>query len=357
MNDPREHKLQKSGNLGSAQIARATVIVIAVVGAAWLMIELTQLLLLVFASIIIAAIFDVLAGGIRRATGIGQNFALSISVFSLILLFVGAFALFGTQIAGEFATLQKTLPTALKGFEEFLDRYGLGDQARNLISSGSNDASELVARAGGYAIAAGSGLADFVLVLVGAIFLASNPDVYRRGLLLLLPAKAEVPVGETLDEARHGLTGWMLGQAISSVVVGALTWAGLGFLGVPASGGLAIVAGLLDVIPMVGPIIAGVPAVLLAFTVSPMAALWTLLLFLVIQQLQGNLLQPMIQKRAVDVPPAVLLFAVFAFGVLFGFLGILLAAPLTVVVFVAVRRLYVVGMLGKDVIKRDTDGD
>ena len=365
MNDPREHKLQKPANLGSAQIARATVIVVAVIGAAWLMIELTQLLLLVFASIIIAAIFDVLAGGIRRATGIGQNFALSISVLSLIsisvlsliLLFVGAFALFGTQIAGEFATLQKTLPTALRGFEEFLDRYGLGDQARNLISSGSSDASELVARAGGYAIAAGSGLADFVLVLVGAIFLASNPDVYRRGLLLLLPAKAEVPVGEALDEARHGLTGWMLGQAISSVVVGALTWAGLGFLGVPASGGLAIVAGLLDVIPMVGPIIAGVPAVLLAFTVSPMAALWTLLLFLVIQQLQGNLLQPMIQKRAVDVPPAVLLFAVFAFGVLFGFLGILLAAPLTVVAFVAVRRLYVVGMLGKNVIKTDTDGD
>ena len=357
MNDPREHKLQKPANLGSAQIARATVIVVAVIGAAWLMIELTQLLLLVFASIIIAAIFDVLAGGIRRATGIGQNFALSISVLSLILLFVGAFALFGTQIAGEFATLQKTLPTALRGFEEFLDRYGLGDQARNLISSGSSDASELVARAGGYAIAAGSGLADFVLVLVGAIFLASNPDVYRRGLLLLLPAKAEVPVGEALDEARHGLTGWMLGQAISLVVVGALTWAGLGFLGVPASGGLAIVAGLLDVIPMVGPIIAGVPAVLLAFTVSPMAALWTLLLFLVIQQLQGNLLQPMIQKRAVDVPPAVLLFAVFAFGVLFGFLGILLAAPLTVVAFVAVRRLYVVGMLGKNVIKTDTDGD
>ena len=357
MNDPREQKSQKSGNLGSAQIARAAVIVIAVVGAVWLMIELTQLLLLVFASITIAAIFDVLAGGIRRKAGMSRNFALSISVLSLILLFVGAFALFGTQIAGEFATLQKTLPTALKGFEEFLDRYGLGDQARNLISSGSNDASELVSRAGGYAIAAGSGLADFVLVLVGAIFLASNPDVYRRGLLLLLPAKVEAPVGEALDEARHGLNGWMLGQAISSVVVGALTWAGLALLGVPASGGLAIVAGLLDVIPMVGPIIAGVPAVLLAFTVSPMAALWTLLLFLVIQQLQGNLLQPMIQKRAVDVPPAVLLFAVFAFGVLFGFLGILLAAPLTVVVFVAVRRLYVVGMLGKDVIKRDTDGD
>ena len=216
-----------------------------------------------------------------------------------------------------------------------------------MISSGSNDASELISRAGGYALAAGSGLADFVLVLVGAIFLASNPAVYRRGLLKLLPAKAEQPVAEALGDARNGLTGWMLGQAISSLVVGALTWIGLMVLGVPASGGLAIIAGLLDVIPMVGPVIAGVPAVLLAFTVSPMTALWTLLLFVVIQQLQGNFLQPMIQKRAVDVPPAVLLFAVFAFGILFGFLGILLAAPLTVVAFVAVRRLYVKEMLGK----------
>ncbi|WP_333567314.1 AI-2E family transporter [Sphingorhabdus sp.] len=349
VSDQKERDLQKNEKLDPAPVARATLIVVAIVGVAWLMIELTQLLLLVFASITIAAIFDVLASGIRRKTGIGQNLALSISVATIIALFVGAFALFGTQIAREFATLQETLPAALKGFEAFLDRYGLGDQARNLIRSGSSDASELVSRAGGYALAAGSGLADFVLVLVGAIFLASNPAVYRRGLLLLLPSKAEAPVGAALDDARKGLTGWMLGQAISSLVVGALTWIGLMFLGVPASGGLAIIAGLLDVIPMVGPVIAGVPAVLLAFTVSPMAALWTLMLFVAIQQLQGNFLQPMIQKRAVDVPPAVLLFAVFAFGILFGFLGILLAAPLTVVVFVAVRRLYVKDLMAKSI--------
>ncbi len=346
-NEIPEHHLQKSKSFSPASVARATVIVVAIVGVAWLLIELTQLFLLVFAAITIAAVFDVLAGGIRRKTGMSQNFALALSVSLMLLLFVGAFALFGAQIAGEFATLQETLPKALKGFEAFLDQYGLGDQARNLISSGSNDASELISRAGGYALAAGSGLADFVLVLVGAIFLASNPAVYRRGLLKLLPAKAEQPVAEAMDDARNGLTGWMLGQAISSLVVGALTWIGLLVLGVPASGGLAIIAGLLDVIPMVGPVIAGVPAVLLAFTVSPMTALWTLLLFVMIQQLQGNFLQPMIQKRAVDVPPAVLLFAVFAFGILFGFLGILLAAPLTVVAFVAVRRLYVQEMLGK----------
>lgn len=341
----------------TSQVARATFIVLAIVGVAWLMFELTHLLMLIFASITIAAIFDALAGVIERRTGIGRGFALSGAIFGVIALFVGAFALFGTQIARELDTVWATLPSALTGVESFLDRYGLGDRARELITSGSSDASQLISQAGGYAIAAGSGLADFALVLVGAIFLASNPDVYRRGLLFLLPAKAEAPVAATLDDATHGLRGWMLGQAVSSLVVAALTWVGLMFLGVPASGGLAIIAGLLDVIPMVGPVIAGVPAVLLAFTVSPMTALWTLGLFLVIQQLQGNFLQPLIQKHAVDVPPAVLLFAVFAFGILFGFLGVLLAAPLTVVVFVAVRRLYVETVLGKTVDASENSAD
>jgi predicted PurR-regulated permease PerM len=338
---------QKGGSLDSANIARATLIIIAIVGVAWLLLSLTRLLMLIFASVTIATIFDAVASFLKRRTRIGRGWATTMSIVFIIGFFFAAFALFGTQIARELQSVWETLPTALQGVEAFLDRYGLGDRARELIASGSKDASNLLSRASGYAIAAGSGLADFALVLVAAIFLASNPAVYRRGLLLLLPARAEAPVAATLDEARSGLGGWMLGQAVSSLVVTVLTWLGLMLLGVPASGGLAIIAGLLDVIPMVGPIIAGVPAVLLAFTVSPMTALWTLALFLIIQQIQGNFLQPMIQKHAVDIPPAVLLFAVFAFGVLFGFLGVVLAAPLTVVAYVAVQKLYVETVLGK----------
>jgi predicted PurR-regulated permease PerM len=162
-----------------------------------------------------------------------------------------------------------------------------------------------------------------------------------------MPHRAEDSVAAALDDASRGLSGWMVGQAVSSLVVAALTWGGLTLLGVPASGGLGLIAGLLDVIPMIGPIIAGVPAVLLAFTVSPATALWTI--GLLVQQLQGNFLQPMIQKQAVDVPPAVLLFAVVAAGLLFGFLGVLLAAPLTVVVYVLVQRIYVRTLLGKEI--------
>ena len=334
---------------GAGTIAVNTLIVLSIVGLCWLVIELSRFFMLVFAAVVIAAVFDALASWICRMTRMRRGIALALSVIGLITVFVGAFALFGSQLSREFETIRETLPKALQGLEGFLNRYGLGERVKALAELGSEDLSKLASQAGGYALAASSGIADFVLVLVAAIFLASNPATYRNGLLMLIPAKAESVVAQTLDEARVGLRGWMVGQAVSSLVVAALTWLGLTLLGVPAEGGLSVIAGLLDVIPMVGPVIAGVPAVLLAFTVSPMTALWTLLLFLGIQQLQGNFLQPMIQKHAVDIPPAVLLFAVLAAGLLFGFLGVLLAAPLTIVVFVFVQRIYVGAILGKPV--------
>lgn len=100
-----------------------------------------------------------------------------------------------------------------------------------------------------YALAAGSGLADFILVIVGAIFLASDPATYRRGLLMLMPPRAEPVAAIVLDDASRGLRGWMVGQAVSSLVVALLTWAGLALLGVPAAGGLGLIAGLLDITP------------------------------------------------------------------------------------------------------------
>ncbi len=340
----------------ATKVAVTAVIVVAIVGLCWLVIELNRFFMLIFAAVVLAAVFDAIASLLCRIPGIGRSLALALAVVGLTAMFLGAFALFGTQLGREFETIQETLPRALKGIEGFLNRYGLGEKVAALAELGSDDIARLASQAGGYALAASSGLADFVLVLVGAIFLAGSPATYRSGLLKLIPHKAEPVAIATLDDTGKGLRGWMVGQAVSSLVVGVLTWIGLELLGVPAAGGLAIIAGLLDIIPMIGPVIAGVPAVLLAFTVSPMTALWTLLLFLGIQQLQGNFLQPMIQKHAVNVPPAVLLFSVLAAGLLFGFLGVMLAAPLTIVAFVIVQQVYVVSILGKSIDDERTDG-
>ncbi|WP_373489036.1 AI-2E family transporter [Blastomonas sp.] len=335
--------------LSPGTVAMATLIVVTIVGLCWIIVDLSRFFMLVFAAIVLGAVFDAVAQWIFRIPGMRRGVALALSIIGIITLFIGAFVLFGSQLASEFDTIRETLPKAIKGLEGFLDRNGLGERAAALTEIGSEDISRLVSQAGGYALAVSSGIADFVLVLVGAIFLAADPATYRRGFLLLIPAKGEPVAEQALDDASRGLRGWMMGQSVSSLVVGVLTWIALTLLEVPAAGGLGIIAGLLDIIPLIGPVIAGVPAVLLAFTVSPMVALWTLLVFLGIQQLQGNFLQPMIQKHAVDVPPALLLFAVLAAGLLFGFIGVLLAAPLTIVTFVFVQRIYVRAILGKPI--------
>jgi predicted PurR-regulated permease PerM len=337
------------GSPGIGRIAAATATIVAVVGVAWLLLELSGFLLLVFAAVVLGAVFDVMASNLARRTGLGRGTALTIAIFAVLALFAGVFTLFGTQLADEFDTIRDSIPPALAQLRSLMAQFGLDQSVRAALDSASGDVASYASQAGSYAMTAGNTIANIVIVFVGAIYLAADPGVYRRGLLLLIPKRAEPPVAAAIEDASRGLRGWMLGQAVSSLVVAAFTWAGLALLGVPAAGGLGLIAGLLDVIPMVGPIIAGVPAVLLALTVSPATALWTLGLFLLIQQFQGNVLQPMIQKHAVNVPPALLLFALVAAGVLFGFLGVLLAAPLTVVVYVMVQRLYVRTLLGKDI--------
>ena len=125
------------------------------------------------------------------------------------------------------------------------------------------------------------------------------------------------------------------------VLVFVLTGLGLWAIGVPAALALALLAGLAEFVPIVGPIVAAVPALLIALSAGWQTALWTLLLYLAIQQVEGNVIQPLVQHRVVSLPPAITVFAVVAFGLLFGSLGVLFATPLAVVVFVAVWTLWV----------------
>lgn len=331
------------------RVASATVMIVAIVGVGMLVVRLSSFLMLVFAAVVLAVVFSAIARSLCSLLPIKRGLALALAVFLLLGTFIGALVLFGAQLTNEFDTIRQSLPNGVEQLQAFLDRMGLGEAANGLLENGKDSLSSLTSKIGTYVMAIGSGLTNLVLVIFAAIFLAADPAVYRRGLLLMVPDKAINTAEEALGDAGKGLHGWMKGQAVSSIVVAALTSGGLMLLGVPSAGGLGVIAGLLDVIPMIGPVISGVPAVLLAFTQSPATALWTIVLFLVVQQLQGNFLQPMIQKQAVDVPPAILLFTIVAFGTLFGPLGVLLAAPLTITVFVLVKRIYVKTLLRKDV--------
>jgi predicted PurR-regulated permease PerM len=109
---------------------------------------------------------------------------------------------------------------------------------------------------------------------------------------------------------------------------------------------LGLLAGFFEFIPFAGPILSAIPGVLIALVQSPELALWTLLMYIFVQHSEAYLIQPLIQEYAVEVPAVVLLFSLLAFAVLFGVIGILFAAPMTVVAYVLVKRLYVVEALG-----------
>ena len=132
---------------------------------------------------------------------------------------------------------------------------------------------------------------------------------------------------------------------MAMVAVGVITWIGLLLLGVPLALGLAFVAFLLEFVPVVGPIVAAIPAILVGLAESPTLGLWVALLYIGIQQIEGFVLLPLLQRWAVHLPPAMSLIGIIAFGVLFGWIGVLLATPLMVATTVWVRDIYLESIL------------
>jgi predicted PurR-regulated permease PerM len=135
------------------------------------------------------------------------------------------------------------------------------------------------------------------------------------------------------------------GQLGAMILIFLLTWLGLWMLGVPSAMLLALISGMLEFIPYAGAITSSIPAIMVALVQSPELALWVVGLYVLVHHVEAYLIQPVIQQFAVDIPAVITLFALLAFGLLFGFIGILLAAPLAVVSYVLVKRLYVIEAL------------
>ena len=200
-------------------------------------------------------------------------------------------------------------------------------------------------------------LSDVLLLIFGAIlplivagiYIAISPGVYRDGLVMLFPRRGR-------RDSRHhrccwgGASLWLRAQLLAMIIVGILIAMGLALVGVPSPLALGLIAGVAEFVPIVGPVIGAIPALLLASTQDWHTIVWTLAVFVVVQQIESNLIMPLVAGRAVAVPPAVGLFAVVAIGVLFGPLGLLLGYPLAIVIDVAVRKLYVREALGEDVV-------
>ena len=326
------------------RVFRGTAIVIATAAAAYVLWVLVDLLLLLFACSLVALIFLTVTNALRRRTGMPFGVALAASVIGLLALLAGAFTFFGATIQGEFAELAQRLPQAWTDVQAMLRTSPTGsailERAQSLAPSGQALVNAATTALG----AVGGALSGLAIVLVGGLYLAAQPQLYQGGLLRLVPDRSRKPVAETLDAVTVSLRNWLKGQALGMLFVGVATGFGLWLVGVPAAWAIGLVAGLAEFVPYLGILVAGIPAVVLGFGQGVDTGIWTIVVLIAVQQIQGNLVMPLLQNRMVDLPPAITIFGIIAAGILFGVAGVLLATPLTIVVLVLVRRLY----LGED---------
>lgn len=322
------------------RVFRGTAVVLATVTAAYVLYLLVDLLLLLFACALVSLILLTITNAIRRRTNLPFGVALGLTVIGLLALIGGAIWFFGATMQGEFAELATRLPSAWANFQVRLSTSSIGaallERAQGLAPS-----AQTIVNAATTALAAvGGALSGLAIVLVGGLYLAAQPTLYAGGLLRLFPASTQHRAAETLDAISTSLRNWLKGQALGMLFVGFGTGLGLWLVGVPAAWAIGLVAGLAEFVPYAGVILAGIPAVVLAFGQSTSTGLWTIGVLIAVQQLQGNLVMPLLQNRMVDLPPAITIFGIIAAGILFGVAGVLLATPLTIVVLVLVRRLY-----------------
>ena len=191
--------------------------------------------------------------------------------------------------------------------------------------------------------------AGLVLILVLSIYIGADPDTYHDGLMKLFAKPWRKRAGEVLTAISIALRKWLVTQLIAMVVIGVVSTIVLLILGVNAAVPLGVIAGILEFVPTVGPILSALPAVATGFVDSPQKALAVIVAYIAIQQMENYLLIPFLMREGVDLPPALTIIAQALMALIFGFLGLLCAVPLLAATMVAVKMLYVQDVVGEPV--------
>lgn len=331
------------------KIALAAFIIILIGAGFYLLVNSAYFFLLVFSGILLA----VLLCGITDLFVKKLHFKRWISLLLAVLIFfgsiVGTFWFISPAVAEQFSEMRKALPEALSQVEDWLDQYSWGDKVLNKVPDNMNEVmsgnSNIFSKLTGAFSSTLSFIADFAIVIITALFFASDPKLYTHGLVKLFPVRNRTRVLEILDKLYHTLEMWLVGMLAAMAIIGISSAIGYSLIGLRMAFALALISFFLAFIPNIGPWIAGLPAVLVGLTQGTDMALMVILVYGGIQLVETYVITPIIFQKTVDLPPALLLFFQVLFGILMGALGLLMAAPILAVIMVLVDELYIKGVL------------
>ncbi|AWM32817.1 AI-2E family transporter [Hymenobacter nivis] len=306
----------------------------------------------VLAALLIALPLQAGAQWLHRRTRLPQGLALLLVALLVVGALVGTGWLFSTHIGEQVAELRKQLPQALRDVQARARGTEWGQWVANEkldFGSITGGGSAWVGRVTGIFSTTFGVLADGYVIIFLALFIALQPKLYRAGLVMLVPKPGRARAHEVLDKISDTLVKWVLGRLVSMLAVGVLTALGLWALGLPLAWVLALFAGLVTFIPNIGPIVAMVPALLLAFFHGGSTeALYVLALYLGVQTLESVAVSPVVQQRLILLPPALIFVGQLVIGSFTGLLGLTLATPIIAIGVILVKMLYVQDVLGDD---------
>lgn len=305
--------------------------------------------LLLFAAILVAVMLTTVARWLERQLGISHRGAFALGILLMAGLVALTAWLFGREVTAQFEELLRILPGAAASAEAWLRQQGIFDTLLQQAQTSLPSAGQVVGFLGGLASGVAAVLSGVGLAVVGGIYLAIDPKSYVAGFLMLWPKRMRARVAETTATVGKALRGWLLAQFAAMLIIGTLTTIGLWAIGSPSFLALGLIAGLVQFVPLAGPILAAIPALLVGLTQGPDMLLYTAILYIGIQQLEGNLITPMVQKEVAALPPALTIFTLVIFGILFGPVGIVLAVPLTIVAMTLVGKVWVRDTLGEKI--------
>ena len=360
-----------------SELIRAALVVVATLVGLQLLWQARFLVLTTFLGVLLGLAASQAVDWMQTKVRIKRAFAAPIVVFGtvIVLALVGAWA--GPTLASQSQELRSKLPEAITKLEvwlatnqpRILDAIAPPDSTarqgrrpapaaniptpedgaralpapapRRLMAALGQQSSKLTSLAFGVLQSTLTVVVAAVLVIFLAVYIASDPDVYRRGLLALVPGYRRDRFGELLTILSKTLKTWFATQLIAMLVIGVITTTALALIGVRGALPLGVLAGILEFIPNVGPTLSAIPAILMGFADSPRMALIVVGVYWVIQFLENNLLIPYLMKEQLDLPPALTLVTQVIMAYVFGFLGLFVAIPLLATVVVTIRVLWV----------------
>ncbi len=298
-----------------------------------------NVLLMVLAGSLIATYFHGLGDVIQRRTRLSRTPAMIISILGSFLILGALLWFMGARIESQVASLSSTLPHTVSNVKVKLSQSTIGQKILDSFSDDNSD--KLMATAQSFFSTGFGVLGDLYIILFLGIFFTVNPSLYKDGILILVPRHKKELGRHIIDRISVSMKGWLKGMLISMVLITILIATGLSIIGIPVALILALITGILELVPNIGSFAAMIPGVLLAFTISTNTAIGVAIFYIVCQTITANIVTPLIQKKIINLPPALTLISQLIMGTVSGALGVILAVPLLAILIILIDELYV----------------